>query len=111
MTDSLSATKAFEALSDQYRRQLLLALAEAGSQDETGLEPAELIDTGGASAEPAAEYIEAVHVHLPKLDSIAVIDWNRENDQVSKGESWDEIVPLLQLLQDHQDELPDGWES
>lgn len=42
---------------------------------------------------------------------MAVIDWDRENDQISKGENWDEIAPLLQLLQDHQDELPDSWET
>ena len=110
MIDTLSATHAFDALSDQYRRQLLLALSDGSSRSEGGLEQGELVDTGEVAVEPAADRIEAVHVHLPKLASMAVIDWDRENDQISKGENWDEIAPLLQLLQDHQDELPDSWE-
>lgn len=52
---------------------------------------------------------ELVHNHLPKLESLGYVRWDRETGEVSKGPNWGEIEPLLRLLRDHEGELPDDW--
>jgi hypothetical protein len=49
------------------------------------------------------------HVHLPKLADYGFIEGDRANDEVIKGPAFDEIRPLLKLLDTHQDELPGDW--
>ena len=44
--DSLS-TRAFEALANPYRRQLLLAMFEKNPQDDDDLDPLRLLEQGG----------------------------------------------------------------
>lgn len=53
--------------------------------------------------------IEMVHNHLPLLEELGFINWDRESGDVSTGRKWDEIKPLLELLDDHAEELPNGW--
>ncbi|WP_204959904.1 DUF7344 domain-containing protein [Salinigranum salinum] len=47
--------------------------------------------------------------HLPLLEENGVIDWDREQDVIVRGEQFDEIRPILRLISDHEDELPDDW--
>lgn len=94
------------ALSDPYRRQLLLALRDHNPQDDDDLDPLGLLDEG---AEADVIEVELVHMHLPKLDEMGYITWNRDTGKISKGPRWDEIAPLLELLHNHRDELADGW--
>lgn len=49
------------------------------------------------------------HTHLPCLEEAEVIDWNSETGTVFKGPKFDEIRPLLRLMQDHESKLPDDW--
>lgn len=49
------------------------------------------------------------HVHLPKLADLGFIEWDSERHEVKKGPNFDEIRPLLELLDNHKDELPDAW--
>nr|WP_254523737.1 transcriptional regulator [Natrinema caseinilyticum] len=49
------------------------------------------------------------HTHLPKLESLGLIEWNREKNVVTRGPAFDELRPLLELIDRHQDELPEGW--
>ncbi|WP_449405170.1 hypothetical protein [Haloarcula amylovorans] len=37
------------------------------------------------------------------------IEWHRETGEVSKGPRYDEIEPLLDLIENHVDELPPNW--
>nr|WP_121744666.1 transcriptional regulator [Natronorubrum halophilum] len=53
--------------------------------------------------------IEMQHTHLPLLEEYGFIDWDRENREVTKGPEFDEIRPLLEMMIEHQDELPEGW--
>lgn len=101
----------FEALADPYRRQLLLALFEENPQDCDDLDPLHLLNQGTTTDDLAATQINLDHVHLPKLEDMGYIEWDRESGELSKGPSWEEIAPLLQLMYDHQDELPDEWLS
>jgi len=42
---------------------------------------------------------------------MGLIDWDRQSGELSKGPNWNEIAPLLQLIADNRDELPDEWLS
>jgi hypothetical protein len=53
--------------------------------------------------------LELLHNHLPKLEELEYIHWNQDNREISKGPKWDEIAPLVELIHNHRDELPDGW--
>jgi hypothetical protein len=108
--DSLS-TSAFEALANPYRRQLLLALFEENPQDDDDLDPLRLLKQGETTNDLAETQTSLEHVHLPKLADMGFIEWDRESGELSKGPNWEEIAPLLQLMYDHRDELPDEWLS
>lgn len=95
-----------DALSNPYRRQLLVALLDHNPQDGSDRDPLDVLSEGDD-----AEVLETelVHNHLPKLDDMGYISWGRDNNNISKGPKWDEIAPLLKLIHDNRDELPDGW--
>lgn len=101
-----------DALAHRYRRRLLVALCEHNPQDATDTQGAEealgaVEDVG--DVDPELIETELVHNHLPKLEEFGFIRWNDETGEISRGPNWDDIEPLLRLLRDHEEELPDGW--
>lgn len=96
---------AVRALGSRDRRRLLVALLEHNPHDE--LHVPEVVDVGETEMETlhGAFY----HRHLPLLDGLEVIEWDEEGHTVSKGPDFGEIRPLLELLDEHRDKLPDGW--
>jgi len=46
------------------------------------------------------------HVHLPKLDDIGVVDWDREADTIRRGPNFAETEPILDVLGSRRDDLP-----
>lgn len=94
-----------ESLSSSYRRQLLMALLHHNPQDDHDHDPMDL------SSESDNEVMQSdiIHNHLPKLEELGYIEWERTTNQVKKGPNWNEIAPLLQLINNHRDELPDEW--
>jgi len=48
---------------------------------------------------------DVYHNHLPKLDDLGFVSWDRENGVVATGPQFEEIRPLLELLADNGDEL------
>ena len=96
----------FNALSNPYRRQLLVALLDHNPQDDSDRDPFDIL-----SEADKAEVLELmlVHTHLPKLDHMGYISWNRSAGTISKGPRWNEIAPILKLMHDHRNELPNGW--
>jgi hypothetical protein len=97
--------EALDALSHVQRRKLLVALLDHNPQNdspELNLDSAEHSDT-------VERLIEMEHVHLPKLVEYGFIEWDREANEVAKGPQFDEIRPLLELLTDHEEELPADW--
>lgn len=107
--DNLKRTVSFDdmvdALADIQRRKLLVALLEHNPQDDS---PVVIADPDG-EADAVERLISMQHVHLPKLAEYEFIEWNEETHEVMKGARFDEIRPLLELLDDHEDELPAGW--
>jgi len=81
----------YDALANPYRRRLLVALTEHNPQDE--IPATEVVHEGEKERERVK--IEMVHIHLPKLEAMGLIEWNRETHKVSKGPRFDEIPPML----------------
>lgn len=91
---------AIDALHDVQRRRLLLELLDHNPVDDSRTFEADE-DT---SVEEAR--IQLQHVHLPKLAEYGLIRWEQEGGQVVKGEEFDQIKPLLTLLNEHEEQFP-----
>ena len=92
-----------DALGHIQRRKLLVALLDHNPQDES---PAVIAKE---DIEALDNLVSMKHVHLPKLETYGFIDWDQEHNEVHKGPNFDEIKPLLELMQGHEDELPADW--
>ncbi|WP_438267082.1 DUF7344 domain-containing protein [Haladaptatus salinisoli] len=91
-------------LSNRYRRRLLVALTQRAHQPDR-LAPSRGLATDGGDEDQA---IAMQHVHLPTLADHGFIDWDRETHRVTKGTRFNEIEPLLTVLSENHDVLPDG---
>jgi predicted transcriptional regulator len=106
--DSVRSLDRFlDALANKYRRRLLLALLEHNPQSD---EDPQIPDDVAITDEDLDDLMmQMPHVHLPKLEEAGLIEWDRDTNAVRKGTNFDEIRPLLELIRDHADELPDEW--
>lgn len=93
------------ALTHRPQRQLLVALIHHNPQDDTPFD--------GGEPEIEDEELEVLydfqHYHLPELESKGFIEYNREEHTISTGPNFAEIEPILALIDEHKDELPDDW--
>jgi DNA-binding transcriptional ArsR family regulator len=92
----------FESLSNRHRRMILLLLHDGTIETE-----ADVMLRGGDDTKEVETIL--THAHLPKLEDMGYIEWDRETGGISKGPRFDEIAPVLDLLENHADELPDDW--
>ncbi len=92
----------FESLGNRRRRLVLLALKRGSVETE-----ADVMVRGGN--ETASAEIELYHNHLPKLAEAGYIEWDPDTGEISEGPRFDEVEPLLELIERHADELPPGW--
>ncbi|WP_277543159.1 transcriptional regulator [Haloarcula laminariae] len=99
-------TSAFRALESPYRRQLLVALSEENPQDDEDCDPLDII---APDEEPDVLETELVHHHLPMLEEAGYIEWEQESHTIRRGPNWGEIGPLIELMNNHRDELPEDW--
>lgn len=105
-TGQSALDRAFEILSHPYRRRILMLLSEVNPRDEDEITP-EKIATEDDELEPLTT--ELYHLHLPKLEEASYVAWDRDTHTIRRGSRFDEIAPLIKLMHDHQDELPEGW--
>jgi hypothetical protein len=98
---------ALNILAHKYRRRLLTALLEHNPQDDD--DPQIPGDDELEETDLDSLQIAMSHSHLPKLEEAGFIEWDEASDSVRKGPRFDEIRPLLELMQSHADELPDEW--
>lgn len=105
MGELLEFDDALDALAHVQRRKLLLSLLEHNPQDDSHV----VIGDTESEKEALESLTTMNHVHLPKLVEYGFIEWDRECNEVTKGPDFVEIRPLLELLDDHADELPEGW--
>ncbi|WP_265108877.1 DUF7344 domain-containing protein [Halosolutus halophilus] len=109
----------FDALADRHRRRLLVGLlyddpqyvAElSGVSREIADANEELLHRHLSSSRKIAgadeELLRIHHVHLPRLAAYGLIEWDRDGHVVTKGPRFDEVRPLLELLDGHRDDLP-----
>jgi len=103
-SDSLD--RMFDALSHPYRRRILVLLDEHNPRDADEFSVEDL-----ATEDDDLELLtsELYHAHLPKLAEAGYIEWDEDTQVIRRGPNFAEIAPLLRLMTDHQDELPDGW--
>lgn len=106
----------FSALAHVQRRQLLVSLIghesrsvpELSSTDRQMMNAHEgllhqyltgPLDIAGVDKPVVRMY----HVHLPGLADDGFIDWEQDTHVVSQGPRFDDIQPLLELLDDHRE--------
>ncbi len=104
--------RAVDALGHRYRRRLLVALRDNNPDaDDTSRDVGWAVETI-EKAENSETNVETqlIHNHLPRLDEKGYITRNRAAGTLERGPQWDEIEPLLGLLCEHAENLPDGWQ-
>lgn len=104
-----SLSELFEMLSHRYRRRVLVAVAEHDPRDDDISE--ESVADGQTEGDETLEdvVLQFHHVHLPKLEAAGFIEWDRDSGTITRGPRFEEIEPLLGLIRDRRDELPDDW--
>jgi hypothetical protein len=103
--ETISFDSTLGALSNVHRRRLLVELLGPNPRDDSPVEA--VADT--SQREAAAHLISMRHAHLPKLAEEGFIQWDQANGDVFKGPNFDEIRPLLELLVEHESELPPNF--
>lgn len=93
--------RVLEGFRDPYRRLILVELREGHVSDVSDLLLRGADDTGTE--------LSLEHEHLPKLDDAGYVEWDRETGAVERGPAFEEVEPLLDLLERHADELPPDW--
>ena len=88
---------------ENRRRRLILLLLKRGMIDTE----ADVMVRGDSEAERVRTHL--LHSDLPKLAESGYVEWDRETGGISRGPRFDEIEPLLELIEEHADELPTGW--
>lgn len=106
MGDSSRLAEVFQALAHPYRRQLLVALLDHNPQDDSDVDPLDIFVSDGESD---AFETELRHSHLPALEAKGFITWDRDTGEISKGPNWESIQPLMELIHENRDSLPEEW--
>ncbi|WP_226482054.1 DUF7344 domain-containing protein [Natrinema amylolyticum] len=111
--------EAFEALADGQRRELLVEVLGSGRYDVPELSDSsqeiaeanrgflrEYLSTTRENSAGDTERISMHLVHIPKLADDRFIEWNRDDHVVTKGPRFDELVPVLELIDELRDDRP-----
>lgn len=93
----------FRTLSHRARRRILVAVKSRSPSAGNEFELAEVLPADEALK------IRCHHQRLPRLGEAGFIDWDRENDTIAKGPSFEEVEPVLDRMADNQDALPGVW--
>ncbi|MDS0293751.1 DUF7344 domain-containing protein [Halogeometricum luteum] len=96
----------FRALGDRTRRRVLVALSELPNADDTLSVPE---DVHEGDRDEATLETALYHNHLPLLEQAGYVRWDPDAGRVGIGDDFEEIRPVLRLLHDNRDGLPDGW--
>jgi hypothetical protein len=94
-------------LEDQARRRLLVAILDRTPRSDALDVPEDVVPLGERDRETVQIAFE--HVHLPMLESQGYVSWDRDAGVVTRGPAFAELRPLLELIEDNRQDLPDGW--
>lgn len=107
--ESVAETISFDdmvgALAHVQRRRLLIELLEHDQQTDSPV----VIDDAASASETVNRTVLMRHTHLPKLADHGLIEWDDKTLEVMEGPNFEEIRPLLELLDAHDQELPADW--
>lgn len=94
-TDRSGLNDVFDALRDPRRRRVLAALEDAtgGRRDVTAL-----AETVAAGDDREQVHAGLVHHHLPKLDQLGYVRWDRDGGTVARGPKWEVFELVLHRL-------------
>lgn len=117
---TMRSDEAFEALADGQRRELLVEVLESGRYDVPELSDAsqeiaeanrgflrEYLSTARESGAGDKELISMHLVHIPTLADDRFIEWNRDDHVVTKGPRFDELAPVLELIDESRNDRPE----
>ena len=105
-TEPIQLDQLLTSLSNLTRRSILFTLAEDNPRDADELTSPEF-NTEDEDFELFAA--EVTYEHLPQLDRAGLIEWDHDSDTITRGPNFDEVRPLITLIDEHRDELPDDW--
>lgn len=106
-SERLALDEVMEILADVYRRRVLVEMLDHNPQNANDAQlPADVII---ADDDLAALRTQIRHVHLPKLEDAGLVKWDCEANVLRRGPRFEEIRPLLKLMHDHANDLPDDW--
>lgn len=106
-SERVALDNVLETMADVYRRRVLVELLDHNPQDDDDTQVPERVTI--ADEDLATLRTQIRHVHLPKLEAAGLVEWDREANVLRRGPRFAEIRPLLRLMDDHADELPDDW--
>lgn len=111
----------FDALADRKRRQLLLDLFDDEPRPVTELSStsreilaahdaylAEYLSSSMDIADVDKEAVRVHHVHLPKLVAYRYVEWDEDARVLTRGADYDDLRPLLELLEEYPDDTSGG---
>ena len=100
----------FDTLSHHVRREVIRYFEQEVEDDTATLR--ELVVTVSeqtTQVESQRTQLSLEQVHLPKLADAGFISWDHETGVVTRGPRFDEVRPLIELLDRHADGLPANW--
>jgi hypothetical protein len=106
-SERLALDDVLDIFASVYRRRVLVELLDHNPQDANDAQLPE--DVIIEDEDLATLRTQMRHVHLPKLEDAGLVEWDREANLLQKGPRFEEIRPLLKLMTDYADELPDDW--
>jgi len=86
----------FDALANEHRRNLLVALLEESPQ-EAAVRASADVDAGALKTRQRLQ-TAMYHSHLPKLVDYGFIEWNTDTREIAKGPQFEEIRPVLECI-------------
>lgn len=103
---SLPLDVALVVLGDPTRRDVLTRIGEYGPEESAEFEEEDFAERVG---DREFDRVALYHRHLPKLDDAGFVDWDRESGVITSGPRYEEIRPLVRLIQGYRYDLPDDW--
>lgn len=101
-----SIDTALTVLASQDRRRLL---SDLWQNPPLSLQATPEIIDSGSGCDVGELRLKLLHVHLPRLADAGYVEYDHDTGLVTQGPNFADIEPLLDLIANHGDELPDGW--
>lgn len=80
-----------------------MILYHHSDSEEVAVSPADFVPD---NVDQERFYCECHHVHFPKLEDSGFIEWDREQDRITREPRFEELHPFLDLLEDFEEFSP-----